>query len=180
MKVAAKTSSKAKAKSARDAGDRSVETAKPLFRKADRKKPNPKRRSARAKWGGTVINRGFTMVPAILIRAQHRLGLSCTQFTVLLNIVDWWMDADELPWTSKETISDRTGISARQIQRQLGRLEKLGFIRRVPHKDGRGKRPNRYDLKGLVEKLQELAPQFKRAAAANRSVEKKGRNREIS
>lgn len=47
-------------------------------------------------------------------------------------------------------------------------------MRRVPVVTSRGKRPNTYDLSGLVKKLKELAPQFKKVAEAQKAVEKPG------
>jgi predicted transcriptional regulator len=133
-----------------------------------------KRRTARAKFGDDVIDRGFVIVPAILLRGQRRLGLSPTQVTVLLHLIDWWTDADRKPWTSKNTLSQRMGISERQFQRVAATLEKAGFLKRVEHITHRGKGPNSYDLSGLVEKLKALAPEFRKAVAARRDVERPG------
>ena len=132
------------------------------------------RRSANAKWGDSVMASGFVIVPAILLRAQRRLGLSRTQLAVLLHLTDWWMEADKKPWSSKEHLSQPIGISERQLQRQVAQLESAGLVKRVERMSNRGKRPNGYDLTGLVRRLNELAPEFQEASAARRKVEKPG------
>lgn len=134
----------------------------------------PKRRTFEAKWGKSVADRGFVMVPAILLRAQRRLGLSCTQLAVVLQLIDWWTDADTQPWSAKATLAQRIGISERQLQRQVAELEAAGLVKRIEKVTNRGKRPNTYDLSGLVEKLNELAPEFKQAKATLDQVEKPG------
>jgi predicted transcriptional regulator len=133
-----------------------------------------KRRSARAKFGEKVIDHGYLMVPALLLRGQRRLGLSPPQLNVLLHLIDWWIDADRQPWTSKLTMSQRMGMSERQIQRVVAELEAAGFVQRIEHTNHRGKRPNTYDLSGLVEKLKALEPEFRKARAAKRDVERPG------
>jgi predicted transcriptional regulator len=134
----------------------------------------PKTRNADAKWGREVMERGFVTVPAILIRGQRRLGLSSTQLVILLQLMDWWTDPERQPWSSKETLSQRMKISERQLQRQIAELEKAGFVKREEKITNRGKRPNTYNLSGLVHKLKELAPDFKLAKASLKQVEKPG------
>lgn len=132
------------------------------------------RRTATAKWGEDVMSRGFVIIPAMLLRAQRRLGLSGTQLAVLLHLIDWWLEADKQPWSSKELLSQRIGISERQLQRQVAQLEKAGLVKRKEHINHRGKQPNTYDLSGLVQRLKELAPEFREASSALRKVEKPG------
>lgn len=132
------------------------------------------RRKADAKWGNSVMSRGFVIIPAMLLRAQRRLGLTGTQLAILLQLIDWWMDADKHPWASKETLSQRMGLSERQLQRQIAALEKAGLVQRVEKITNRGKQPNSYDLSGLVARLKALAPEFKEAAQATKKVERPG------
>lgn len=124
------------------------------------------------KWGSDVMDRGFCIVPSILIRAQTRLGLTTTQLVIILNLIDWWIDPSRSPWSSKKDLSDRIGIKPRQLQRQIAELEKAGLVKRIERTNHNGKIPNEYDLQGLVEKLEKLAPEFKKAAGANSEVEK--------
>ena len=136
--------------------------------------PKRARRSAEAKWGADVMARGFVILPSVLLKAQRRLGVSGTQLAIIIHLIDWWNDADKHPWSSKETLSNRIGLTERQLQRQIAALEKRGYVKRIPRVTRYGKRPNSYDLSGLVERLKELAPEFKKAQAANKEVEKQG------
>ena len=148
---------------------------KPHLQVVGKEKTDEKaRRRADAKWGKNVMSRGFVIIPAILLRAQRRLGLSGTQLAILLQLIDWWWDAGKHPWTSKETLSQRVGLSERQLQRQIAAMEKAGLVQRIYKTTNRGKRPNSYDLSGLVKRLKELAPEFKVAASAIKEVEKPG------
>jgi hypothetical protein len=126
------------------------------------------------KWSALVMNRGFVMLPAIIVRGQRRLGLSPTQLVILLNLIDWWIHPDSIPWTSKKLLAQRIGIGERQLQRQIAQMEKIGYLQRVERVTGRGKRPNSYDLSGLVARLKALAPEFAKANAAKHEVEKQG------
>ena len=124
-----------------------------------------KRKSAiAAKWGDKVIAQGYCAVPSLLLRAQKRLKLNPSQLAVLLQIVDHWWDADRKPYPSKAELSDRLGISERQVQRYIGDLEKEGLLERIPHYGFSGGRENnRYDLQGLVKRLAEIEPDFRDA-----------------
>lgn len=136
---------------------------------------NPLKESAQKsvqKWGKDAIDRGYCIVPSILIRAQSRLGLSTTQLVIVINLIDWWNDPSKAPWSSKKDLSDRIGIKPRQLQRQIAELEKAGLVERKERKNHHGKIPNEYDLNGLVKKVNALAPEFKKAAKANSEVEK--------
>lgn len=60
-------------------------------------------------------------------------------------------------------------MGERQIQRQIAELEKAGLVRRIARtRPRRGKTSNEYDLSGLVEKLQELEPEFTKVKEENR------------
>ena len=127
------------------------------------------------KWGQEVIDRGFCILPSILIRAQRQIDITPTQLNILLNLIDWWSYPERNPWSSKSDLATRIGISARQLQRQVAVLEKNGLVLRIERKNNRGKIPNEYDLTGLVNKLQALAPSFLKADKARQEVEQKPR-----
>lgn len=124
-----------------------------------------KRKSALAsKWGQKVIDQGYCAVPSLLLRAQKRLKLNPSELAVLLQIIDHWWDSDRNPYPSKAELSDRLGISQRQVQRYIGNLEKEGLLERVPHYGfSGGRETNRYDLQGLVQRLAEIEPDFREA-----------------
>ena len=127
------------------------------------------------KWGKAVMKHGFCIIPSMLLRAQQRLGLNPTQLAVLLQIADYWWQADRKPYPSKQTLHERLGISPRQIQRYIADLEEAGLIKRVERRASNGgKLSNEYDLSGLVERLKKLAPDLDEAKAISRAATSKG------
>lgn len=133
------------------------------------------------KWGRAVMELGFNIFPSLILKAQRRLGLSPTQLALLLHLTDFWWDVERLPWPSIALLGERTGLSSRQIQRHLKELESAGLITRIgrtaPHK---GKLSNIYDLSGLVQKLQALAPEFLKADEMAKEARSKVANRRPS
>ena len=75
------------------------------------------------KWGRAVVKLGFSIIPSLIFRAQARLGLNPTQLAVLLQLADYWWDEQRHPYPSKQTLADRLGLSARQVQRHIADLE---------------------------------------------------------
>lgn len=124
---------------------------------------------------------GFTAIPTMLFRVQGRLGIGPVEFNVLLQIVSHWWAADAWPYPSKETIAQRIGRTPRQVQRCLTTLEQAGLIARIQRFTGRkAQTSNAYALRGLVRRLQKLAPEIKkeideRAAIKARSEKRGGR-----
>jgi hypothetical protein len=68
------------------------------------------RRRPEDKWGKGLISLGFCTVPSILMWAQGRLGLTTEQFTVVLQLADFWWDAGEAPYPTKELLAGRMGM----------------------------------------------------------------------
>jgi DNA-binding transcriptional ArsR family regulator len=127
-------------------------------------RPEEDKRKSEKKWGRKVMQLGFSMIPSLLFRAQQRLGLNPTQLAIIVQLADYWWDPDRKPFPSKKKLSERLGLSPRQIQRQIAELEMAGLVERVqryaPHK---GKISNEYDLTGLVKRLKKLEPEFRKA-----------------
>ena len=123
---------------------------------------NPtKKTAANKKWGDDVMKLGFCMIPSLIFRAQRRLGLNPTQLAILLQLADYWWDADNKPFPSKQSLSERLGIGTRQIQRYIADMEKAGLVKRIERfGDDKRKLSNHYDLTGLVERLQQLEQEF--------------------
>ncbi|CAJ0881256.1 helix-turn-helix domain-containing protein [Ralstonia flatus] len=127
------------------------------------------------KWGKAVMKHGFCIIPSILLRAQQRLGLNPTQLAVLLQLADYWWQADRKPYPSKQTLHERLGISPRQIQRHIADLEEAGLVKRVERRaTNGGKLSNEYDLSGLVERLKKIAPELDEAKVISRAATSKG------
>jgi predicted transcriptional regulator len=127
-----------------------------------------------AKWGTEVMAIGFCILPSLLFRAQNRLGLKSTHLAVILQLADFWWHDDNLPYPKKQTIAERIGLKEKQVQRLVRDLQQRGYVKRIVRKTPHGQTSNFYDLSGLVKKLQELAPEFREAAAAKRKVERRG------
>ena len=118
-------------------------------------------KSSEKKWGAEVVKAGFCIIPSLLLRAQRRRHLAPTELAVLLQLCDFWWDDARKPFPSKETLAERLGIGARQVQRIIASLEKEGLVRRVERRAVHGgKLSNVYDLSGLVKRLKEIAPDF--------------------
>lgn len=100
------------------------------------------------------------ILPALLLRAQRRLGLSPTQLALIIQLSDFWWDDGKIPWPKKETVGQRLNLSDKQVQRIVRDLEERGYVQRVKRVTRHGRTSNGYDLSGLVRKLQELAPEF--------------------
>jgi len=132
-------------------------------------------KASNMKWGASVMQEGFCIVPSILLRAQPRLGLNPTQLAVLMQFCDFWWDPHRKPYPSKETIAERLGLSPRQTQRYVAELEGAGLIKRIKRFGANGGRlSNEYDLSGLVAKLKALAPEFAEAREIKAKAGKKG------
>lgn len=120
-------------------------------------------KAARAKWSKALIDYGFCTVPSLLLQAQGRLKLPAEQFNILMQLADFWWDANDAPHPSKATLAARTGMGERQLQRHLTALEKGGFITRIERFRGKkNQTSNGYDLSGLRAKLIALEPEFRK------------------
>lgn len=106
---------------------------------------------------------------------QQRLGLNPTQLAVLLQLADYWWDQSRKPYPSKQALSERLGLSPRQIQRYIAELEAAGLVRRIErHATNGGMLSNEYDLSGLVERLKKIAPAIEAANEMKRAATRKG------
>ena len=98
-----------------------------------------------------------------------------SHWAVLLQLTDYWWSQDRKPYPSKQALSDRLGLGPRQIQRYIAELETAGLVKRIERRAAhRGKLSNEYDLSGLVERLQKLAPEIEDANENKRQATRKG------
>ncbi len=134
-----------------------------------------KTQKSQEKWSKEVLDEGFCIVPSILLRAQKRIGLNPSQLILLIQLLDYWWEVDNKPFPSKKDLGNRVGLGARQVQRYLTDLENAGLIKREARVvAGKGRTTNKYDLSGLVKKLNELAPEFKQVKELKKAVERQG------
>ncbi len=136
-------------------------------------RPTKATKASEKKWGKAVLERGFCVVPSLLLRAQQRLKLTPTQLAVLMHLADYWWDVARKPYPSKKALAERLGLGERQVQRIIADLEKAGFVKRIERiAKHRGKLSNEYDLTGLVTRLKEIEPEFR---AVEEEVKRKRR-----
>lgn len=113
------------------------------------------------KWGTLVAQRGFAQVPNYLLLLNHFLDkevrLSPVELLVLIQLVGSWWKKDSLPFPSMSTLAIRCGVSSRQIQRAMNRLEALGVVSRVSRRERGIISSNAYDLSPLVDVLNQVA-----------------------
>lgn len=123
-------------------------------------------------WGKEVRKHGYAAIPSIMIRSQHRLGVNPTQFSILIQLLEYWRTPERAPFPTKQQLADRIGVQQSTIKANMAELEKAGLIRRVQHKTASGDwGANTYHLDGLVAKIRSLEPEFaeeKRSRAEGR------------
>jgi hypothetical protein len=131
-------------------------------------------------WGKSVASHGFVAVPAILVRAQQRLGLNSTQMNIIVQLLDYWRRADFMPWPSKQLLADRLGVGPKAIQVNMRALERVGLLRRETRKTASGDfDSNIYHLDLLVERLKALEPEFQAAREDREKATRSAREAEI-
>ena len=129
------------------------------------------------KWG-SALNAGFQVIPSVLIRAQSNLRLDAVDCMILLNLNLHWWQKDNLPYPPPALIARRMGVSRRTIERRLFRLQRAGWLERLPA-DGKDGQPKirKYDLSGMVRRLQEAAIIGVNQREYRKRVESKGDSR---
>ena len=121
-------------------------------------------KASEEKWSKPVMDLGFCIIPSLILRAQLRLGLNATQLAVIMHLTDFWWEADRKPFPSKKALSERLSLSPRHVQRIIAELEGAGLVKRIERRAAhKGKLTNEYDLSGLVARLKELEPEFRKA-----------------
>ena len=149
------------------------ESGRPQSTKVVRLRPKKAANASDEKWGKKTMELGFCIVPSLLLRAQKRLRLSPTKLAVLMHLADYWWDVDRKPYPSKQKLSERLGLSPRQVQRHIADLEQAGLLLRIERRNKHGgKLSNEYDLSGLVDRLKALAPEFRKVEDEVKSLRK--------
>lgn len=127
------------------------------------------KKTSRDLWSATIMERGYSIVPTLLMWGQAKLGLKAEELNVLLQLISHRWSTENDPHPAKETIAVRMGRDPRTVQRYLTQLEKKGFLtRKERFKSHKGQDTNGYSLDGLVRKLDAIAPDFKKVAELNK------------
>lgn len=151
------------------------------IKKDQKRKPS----STEQIWGKPVLKHGYAGIPSILIRSQHRLGLSPTQMNIILQLLDFWFDPAKPPYPTKQKLADRMGVNPKTIQNNMKALEDAGYVMREARKSSAGDwTSNIYHMDGLVEKIKNLEPEFTEAKKLKIATEKlvetpKGRRKQV-
>lgn len=117
-----------------------------------------------SKWGKDVAERGFTQIPNYLLQINMFVHedhqISAAEMLVLIHLIASWWKKDEMPYPSMRTLSERSGISERQVQRAIKALEQKGYLRKSKKKIKNLLASNAYDLRPTVEILQTVADYY--------------------
>jgi predicted transcriptional regulator len=132
------------------------------------------KKDSEKKWGKAVMAHGYCIFPSILLQAQSRLGVSAQEMVVLLQLAEHWWRADSKVFPKKEVIAQRVGLSTRQVQRHIQRLEELKLVKREERYRGGLRTSNIYNLKGLVDKLAAIEPDIAKAKKLAEAAKKAG------
>ncbi len=102
-----------------------------------------------SKWPRSVVDKGFTLIPNLLIEHLGDLGNTPTDFVVYVAIYKHYWRAKDLPFPSLLKLSQYTGLSTRTIKRATKRLSDAGYIKKTKL----GYSTNTYDPRPVGNKL---------------------------
>lgn len=106
------------------------------------------------KWGYAAF-RGYQTVPHDLFRFQAQLDLSNGELVTLLNILDFWWEADNRPFPGVTALANRMNTNPRSVHRHLKKLQEKKYAVRERGDDEK----RRFNLDGLILRLSELVTQ---------------------
>jgi len=126
-----------------------------------KKSSAPRKSSTERIFGSKVFSHGYTGVPNILLRGQKHLGISATQFNIIVQLLSYWIDPGRPPFPSKRELAQRIGITEQTLRINIKALEDHGLVVRQQQVTAAGDYgSNTYHLDGLVKKLKQLEPDF--------------------
>ena len=125
------------------------------------KKPTkaaPTDRKIGQRWGPELTSSGWTAIPNVIVQRQKALGLTPLDVNILLQLLAYWWEPDNLPHPSKGTIAASIGVHPRTVQKRIAGMEAAKFIKRIERKSSlNGGLTNKYDFSGLILQ-QRLSP----------------------
>lgn len=115
------------------------------------------------KWGKDVIDvYNWTAFPNLLLERQQALGLDPVQMNILLVLLKRWWLSDNMPFPGRKEIANTIGRDVSTVTRQLKAMEDNGLIMRESQFKNGGQISNRYNLQGLLDKLESFAKDEKK------------------
>lgn len=105
------------------------------------------------KWGGQIIDHGWTSVPNLLLKNAKKLEISPIELLILIYLMRFWWRPDDLPFPSISKTSEEIGITRKTASKYFNTLKDKKLISEVTKKNGQ----TAYSLQGLIEKLQNLS-----------------------
>jgi len=125
------------------------------------------------KWSKALMSAGYTVVPYVLLDRQDAFKLTPVEMNVLMQLANYWWQADNLPHPSKAAIAKRMGVSEKTVQRAIQRLEAAGFIKRKYRHNPttRGQLTNIYEFTGLITAAKPFAKEELERREARRQEE---------
>lgn len=114
-----------------------------------------------SKWGDYISNKGWIAIPSSIIKNQKKLNITSSELNIILILLSYWWEEDNLPFPSKKLMADIIGCDISTIRRNIKSLEDKGLInreyRKQPIVDGKYKnQSNKYNFKGLIDKITEF------------------------
>lgn len=106
------------------------------------------------KWGTTLIKAGWVALPTTIIKYQKVLGLSPVDLNIILALLAYWWEPENLPRPSKTTLAASINVTPRTVQRHVTALVDKGYLARTPRGPGS---TNFYGFGGLIKAARELA-----------------------
>jgi hypothetical protein len=100
------------------------------------------------KWGGFLLDAGWTGIPNVLLKYAGPLGLDPAETLTLIYLMRFWWKPHDLPYPSISKTCLEMGVSRKTMTKKFASLREKGFIEIV--KQG-GK--TKFSLDGLRKAL---------------------------
>jgi predicted transcriptional regulator len=128
-------------------------------------------RANEEKWGVTLVDAGWTLIPSTILERQQALGLDPVDLNILLQLARYWWQAGNPPRPAINTIALCVGRSQSSVQRRLKKMERDGLIEIEHRFDERhgGQTSSNYYFRGLIKAASPYAEE---------TLEDRQRNRE--
>jgi len=111
-------------------------------------------------WGDGVLDKGFTLVPNVLLENYIEIGMRDKHLVLVEQLLRFGHKTGQC-YPAQKTLANRTGYGIKTVQRLLRELKEMGFLEIYkryikPENENPRRTSNVYDLRGLMEKLQQL------------------------